>query len=64
MDKSHLEAAQNQVAKTAAEIRDRKFKIGPKALADGKHRCPACDFVGICGQKEATAHKKANPGAW
>ena len=54
----------NRVAKTAGEIRDRKFNIGPKADADGKGRCPTCDFVGICGQKEAVTHKKAKPGAW
>jgi DNA helicase-2/ATP-dependent DNA helicase PcrA len=62
LDKPHLESAQNQVAKTASEIRDRKFNIGPKADAEGNGRCPTCDFVGICGQKEAVTHKKARPG--
>jgi ATP-dependent DNA helicase UvrD/PcrA len=64
LDKHHLESAQNQVAKTAAEIRDRKFNIGPKADVEGKCRCSICDFVGMCGQKEAVTHKKGNPGAW
>ena len=64
LDKPHLESAQNQVAKTAAEIRDRKFKIGPKPDAEGKCRCSICDFVGMCGQKEAVTHKKANPEGW
>jgi ATP-dependent DNA helicase UvrD/PcrA len=64
LDKPHLESAQNQVAKTAAEIRDRKFNTGPKTDAEGKCRCSVCDFVGMCGQKEAVAHKKARPGTW
>jgi ATP-dependent DNA helicase UvrD/PcrA len=64
LDKSSLEAAQNQVAKTADEIRKRKFKIGPKPGPEGKVRCHACDFVGMCGQKEAVAHKSTNPGSW
>jgi DNA helicase II / ATP-dependent DNA helicase PcrA len=63
LDKSHLEAAQSRVAKTAAEIRDRKFNMGPKADTEGKNRCPRCDFVGICGQKEAVIHKKSRPKA-
>jgi DNA helicase-2/ATP-dependent DNA helicase PcrA len=58
LDKSHLEAAQSRVAKTAAEIRDRKFNIGPKTDVAGKCRCSICDFVGICGQNEAIGHKR------
>lgn len=65
LDKEHLEVAQNQVAQTAAEIRDRKFNSGPKgAAAEGTCRCAICDFVGICGQKEAGAYKKAKPSLW
>lgn len=65
LDKSHLESAQNRVAQTASAIRDRKFNSGPKAAAaDGKCRCSICDFVGICGQNEAGAYKKAKPNSW
>lgn len=65
LDKPHLESAQSQVAQTASEIRDRKFNSGPKAAAaEGKCRCSICDFVGICGQKEAGAYKKAKPNTW
>lgn len=64
LDKSHLKSAQSQVAKTATEIRDRKFNIGPKSQAKGKYRCSTCDFVGTCGQREAVAHKKTKPGTW
>ena len=64
LDQSHLEAAQKEVAQTAVEIRERRFKFGPRDKSGDKHRCPTCDFVGICGQKEAVSHKNANPGAW
>ncbi|HLX68728.1 MAG TPA: ATP-dependent DNA helicase [Verrucomicrobiae bacterium] len=62
LDKSHLEAAQQEIAKTAVEIRERKFKFGPTDKSGEKHRCPTCDFVGICGQKEAVDYKQANSG--
>ena len=64
LGKADLEAAQKEVAKTAAEIRDRKFKAGPKKSSDGKPRCWICDFVGICGQKESIGYKKENPLTW
>jgi DNA helicase-2/ATP-dependent DNA helicase PcrA len=38
LDKEHLETAKNHVAKTAAEIRKRKFDIGPKKATEGKMR--------------------------
>jgi DNA helicase II / ATP-dependent DNA helicase PcrA len=64
LGKEHLEAAQKEVAKTAAEIRDRKFTAGPKSSPDGKSRCSTCDFLGICGQKESIGYKKENPLTW
>lgn len=65
LDKAHLESAQQQVSKTAADIRDRKFNSGPKgAAAEGICRCSICDFVGICGQKEACVYKQAKPNLW
>lgn len=64
LGKVHLEAAQKEVAKTAAEIRDRKFKVGPQNSPDGKSRCSTCDFVAICGQKESIGYKKKNPLTW
>jgi DNA helicase-2/ATP-dependent DNA helicase PcrA len=63
LDHMHLESAQQEVAKTASEIRDRKFKLGPTNKSGDTHRCPTCDFVGMCGQKEALAYKKSKPEA-
>jgi DNA helicase-2/ATP-dependent DNA helicase PcrA len=58
-----LAAAKSQVAETARSIRDRKFNSGPKkAGADGKGRCGACDFLCMCGMKQARTHR-ATPGA-
>jgi DNA helicase II / ATP-dependent DNA helicase PcrA len=64
LDKPHLEAAQLEVARSAADIRERKFKIGPKKHPHDGPRCSSCDFTGICGQKEGLEHKKANPLSW
>jgi DNA helicase-2/ATP-dependent DNA helicase PcrA len=58
LNRETLTAAQDEVARTAAEIRDRKFDAGPRKQEGDKPRCPTCDFVGICGQKEAKAVKK------
>jgi len=63
LDHAHLESAQREVAKTASEIRDRKFKLGPTNKSSDRQRCPTCDFVGMCGQKEALAYKKSKPEA-
>ena len=57
LDKQHLDSAQTRVAQTAAEIRARKFNAGPKADNTGRHRCPKCDFLGICGQKKTVGYK-------
>jgi DNA helicase-2/ATP-dependent DNA helicase PcrA len=58
-----LAAAKSQVAETARSIRDRKFSFGPKkAGADGRVRCGVCDFLCMCGMKQARAHR-ATPGA-
>ena len=59
LDKAHLDSAQRRVANSAAEIRDRKFNVGPKNDSSGRPRCPTCDFFGICGRKEAFAHRRA-----
>jgi DNA helicase-2/ATP-dependent DNA helicase PcrA len=64
LDENALDAAKNTVAKTAAKIRDRKFSDGPAAQKGGATRCAKCDFIGLCGMKEAVAHKKAKPNAW
>ena len=64
LDEASLKKAKEVVAQTAAQIRDRQFKAGPVARPDGAHRCSTCDFVGLCGMKEAIAFKKAHPRNW
>lgn len=59
-----LESARETVAKTAAQIRDRRFSLGPSENKHGKTRCAGCDFLGFCGMKEATKFKQANPKDW
>lgn len=61
LDKTSLDAALNIVVDTAKDIRDRKFDEGPKVKPrDPKIavRCVQCDFLGICGRKEATSARK------
>ena len=57
-DKSILEA-KALVAQTARSIRDRHFHAGPVLSESGAPRCPGCDFLGLCGMKEAAGYKKA-----
>jgi DNA helicase II / ATP-dependent DNA helicase PcrA len=57
-DKSIVEA-KALVAQTARSIRDRHFHAGPVLSDSGTPRCPGCDFLGLCGMKEAAGHKKA-----
>ncbi|MGD0350139.1 MAG: ATP-dependent DNA helicase [Verrucomicrobiota bacterium] len=64
LDDASLKEAKKIVAQTAAKIRDRNFKNGPVKQKEGKPRCSGCDFMGFCGMKEATAHKRANPRNW
>ncbi len=61
LDAGSLAAAQSTVAKTAHEIKNRKFNLGPKSEENGNKRCSQCDFTGICGQKEAIDYKKGRP---
>jgi DNA helicase II / ATP-dependent DNA helicase PcrA len=56
-DKSIVEA-KALVAQTARSIRDRHFHAGPIVSESGPPRCPGCDFLGLCGMKEAAGHKK------
>lgn len=56
--------AKTSVARTAAKIRDRQFMAGPAVQTNGKHRCSSCDFIGVCGMKEANAAKKLSPASW
>lgn len=57
LDEKTIIEAKALVAQTARSIRDRSFSAGPLKAGDGKPRCPDCDFVGLCGTKEAKAHK-------
>jgi DNA helicase-2/ATP-dependent DNA helicase PcrA len=48
-----VEARETAVA-TIGEIRERKFRGGPKkTAANGKPRCSECDFTAVCGMDEA-----------
>jgi DNA helicase-2/ATP-dependent DNA helicase PcrA len=53
-----LESSKKKVSETAYDIRERKFKEGPRKEREGKLRCITCDFLGLCGMEEAVAHKK------
>jgi len=64
LDEESIKKAKQTVAVTAAQIRDRKFVAGPAPRQDGRHRCSSCDFIGLCGVKEAVDYKKANSGKW
>src|SRR5262249_1960521 len=64
LDQSSLAAAQSTVARTALKIREREFTKGPPSQEDGQHRCANCDFVGLCGMKEAKDFKQKNPRKW
>lgn len=57
-----LEKARKSVSETAFNIRERKFKVGPIKEREGKLRCEACDFLGLCGMPSAVAHKKQKSG--
>jgi DNA helicase-2/ATP-dependent DNA helicase PcrA len=58
LDDASIAEATALVSHTARRIRDRHFNAGPQASSDGTPRCPACDFLGLCGMKEASAHKR------
>ena len=64
LDEAALAAVKKTVSKTAGHIRDRQFADGPAKRNDGKHRCRECDFLGICGMREAVGFKKENPKKW
>ncbi len=64
LDETAIGEAKSLVATTAAQIRDRGFRAGPKARDGRALRCPNCDFVGLCGTPEATAYKRSHPGRW
>jgi DNA helicase II / ATP-dependent DNA helicase PcrA len=58
LDDASIIAATALVAQTARSIRDRNFNMGPYKNAGGTARCPHCDFLGMCGMKEAAAFKR------
>lgn len=58
LDDVSIAEATALVSQTARRIRDRHFNAGPHTNADGSARCPDCDFLGLCGMKEAAPHKK------
>jgi DNA helicase-2/ATP-dependent DNA helicase PcrA len=64
LDEIAIGEARTMVAKTAAQIRDRVFHLGPRTRDEGLPRCHECDFTGLCGMPQATAHKEANPRQW
>jgi DNA helicase II / ATP-dependent DNA helicase PcrA len=64
LDTDSLRTVRDSVADTAARIRDRQFAVGPATRDGENHRCGNCDFIGICGMKEAVAHKNKRPNTW
>jgi DNA helicase-2/ATP-dependent DNA helicase PcrA len=63
LDSAALASATKLVATTAARIRDREFKNGPKANSGGV-RCSHCDFLGFCGMKQAGNEKRNSVDGW
>lgn len=61
LDDVSIEDATKLVAATASKIRDRQFKAGPH-LKDGVPRCPTCDFLALCGMKDAIPYKSRKRG--
>lgn len=59
LDDASITDATALVSETARRIRDRHFNYGPHQRPDGTPRCPECDFLGMCGMKEAAPHKAA-----
>lgn len=57
LDTDSIRDATALVSETARKIRDRNFKIGPISDGSEKARCPRCDFLGLCGMKDAGTHK-------
>lgn len=55
-----LESSKKTVSETAYDIRERKFKEGPRKEREGKLRCGTCDFLGLCGMEDAVNHKKSS----
>jgi DNA helicase-2/ATP-dependent DNA helicase PcrA len=64
LDVDSLRKVNEMVAKTAKRIRNREFTHGPTTRPDGEPRCATCDFLGLCGMKEAVTFKKKNPHNW
>ncbi len=64
LDDDAIADAKSLVATTAAQIRDRAFRAGPRVRDGADLRCGGCDFAGLCGTAQAIAHKNANPRRW
>ncbi len=62
LDEASIREATALVSETARKIRDRTFKAGPHRQKDGTPRCPGCDFLGLCGMKDAAPHKTRQRG--
>jgi DNA helicase II / ATP-dependent DNA helicase PcrA len=60
LDEASIRAATALVSETARKIRDRTFKAGPYQNKESTPRCPDCDFLGLCGMKDAASHKAGN----
>lgn len=65
LDESALESARRTVARVAGEIRNRKFSSGPTRPPRDKTkgmRCGECDFIEMCGRKEAVKYRQPRAG--
>jgi DNA helicase-2/ATP-dependent DNA helicase PcrA len=63
LDAESLTRVKKKVARTASQIRQRRFMAGPTG-PEGDQRWPTCDFIGFCGMKEAVAFKTKSPRNW
>lgn len=56
LNDASIEQTEHVVSQAVTEIKNRNFNNGP--LSQYKNRCPTCDFINVCGRKEAMAAKR------
>lgn len=54
-----IEKAKKTVIRLARGIKDQGFHEGPRSLKGKEHRCTSCDFLSICGMKQAAECRAA-----
>jgi len=63
LDPHSMAQAKGVLAETVGRIRDRSFHVGPTGTRHAQ-RCASCDFLGLCGMKEARSYRRIHDGNW